>query len=80
VVPHEEVMPRVRDCARAIAEVPPDTVRGLKEMYVAQAAVAPVLAAEREISRRHVPDWAGLDKRRLAVMERNRAQIGGAQA
>jgi len=55
-------------------------VRGLKEMYVAQAAVAPVLAAEREIARRHVPDWAGLEQRRLAVMERNRAQIGGGPA
>jgi enoyl-CoA hydratase len=80
VVPHGQLLPRVLDCARAIAEVPPDTVRGLKEMYAAQAALAPVLAAEREIARRHVPDWAGLEQRRLAVMERNRAQIGGAQA
>jgi enoyl-CoA hydratase len=80
VVPHGQLMPRVMDCARAIAEVPPDTVRGLKEMYVAQAAVAPVLAGEREIGRRHVTDWAGLEQRRLAVMERNRAQIGGGQA
>jgi hypothetical protein len=49
-------------------------------MYVAQAAVAPVLAAEREIARRHVPDWSGLEKRRLDVMARNRAQIGGGGA
>jgi enoyl-CoA hydratase len=76
VVPHDQLMPRVMDCARAIAEVPPDTVRGLKEMYVAQAAVEPVLTAEREIAARHVPDWVGLEKRRLAVMARNRAQIG----
>jgi enoyl-CoA hydratase len=80
VVPHDRLMARVMDCARAIAEVPPDTVRGLKEMYVAQAGVAPVLAGEREIARRHVPDWAGLEKRRLDVMARNRAQIGGGQA
>jgi len=73
VVPHDRLMARVMDCARAIAEVPPDTVRGLMEMYVAQAAVAPGLAAEREIARRHVPDWAGLEKRRLDVMARNRA-------
>jgi enoyl-CoA hydratase/carnithine racemase len=80
VVPHDQLMPRVLDCARAIAEVPPGTVRGLKEMYVAQAAVGPVLAAEREIAARHVPDWAGLEKRRLDVMTRNRAQIGGGRA
>jgi hypothetical protein len=70
-------MPLVMECARVIAEVPPDTVRGLKEMYVAQAAVGPMLAAEREIAARHLPDWAGLEKRRLDVMARNRAQIGG---
>jgi enoyl-CoA hydratase len=80
VVPHGQLMPRVMDCARAIAEVPPGTVRLLKEMYVAQAAVGPVLAAEREIAARHVLDWAGLEKRRLDVMARNRAQIGGGQA
>ena len=80
VVPHDQLMPRVMDCARAIAEVPPDTVRGLKEMYVAQAALAPVLAAEREIAARHVPDWAGLEKRRLDVMARNRTQIAGGGA
>jgi enoyl-CoA hydratase len=80
VVPHDQLMPRVMECARAIAEVPPDTVRALKEMYVAQAAVGPVLAGEREIAARHVPDWAGLDKRRLDVMARNRAQIEGGRA
>jgi enoyl-CoA hydratase len=80
VVAHDQLMPRVLDCARAIAEVPPDTVRALKEMYVSQAAVGPVLAAEREIAARHVPDWAGLEKRRLDVMTRNRAQIAGGRA
>jgi enoyl-CoA hydratase len=35
VVPHDQLMPRVMDCARAIAEVPPETVRGLKQMYAA---------------------------------------------
>jgi enoyl-CoA hydratase len=80
VVPHDQLMPRVLDCARAIAEVPRDTVRGLKEMYVAQAAVGPVLAAERQIAARHVPDWAGLEKRRLDVMAHNRAQVTGGRA
>jgi enoyl-CoA hydratase len=80
VVPHDQLMPRVLDCARAIADVPPDTVRGLKQMYEAQAAVGSVLAAEREIAARHAPDWAGLEKRRVDVMTRNRAQIGGGRA
>jgi enoyl-CoA hydratase len=80
VVLHDQLMPRVMDCARAIAEVPADTVRGLKEMYVAQAAVGPVLAAEREIAARQVPDWRGLEQRWLDVMARNRAQVAGGRA
>ena len=71
------LLPRVMDCARAIAEVPPDTVRGLKQMYDtgAQTTLGPALATEREIAARHVPDWAGLEQRRIEVMARNRAQI-----
>jgi enoyl-CoA hydratase len=80
VVPHGQLMGRVLDWARAIAEVPPDTVRGLKEMYVTQAAVGPVLAAERGIAARHVPDWAGLEQRRLDVIKRNRGQLGEGRA
>ena len=77
VVPHDQLLPRVMDCAGAIAEVPPDTVRGLKQMYAAgaQTTLGPALAAEREIADRHVPDWAGLERRRVEVMARNRAQI-----
>ncbi len=80
VVPHGQLMPRVMECALAIAEVPPDTVRGLKEMYVAQAALGPVLATEREIAARHLAERAGLEQRRLEVMARNRAQISGGGA
>jgi enoyl-CoA hydratase len=40
VVPHDQLMPRALDCARAIAEVPPDTVRGLKQMYDTRAQIA----------------------------------------
>jgi enoyl-CoA hydratase len=80
VVPHDQLMLRVMECARAIAEVPPDTVRGLKQMYVTQAQIGPALAAEREIAAQHVPDWVGLEQRRLEVMARNRAQIAGGRA
>ena len=41
----------------------------------AQTTLGPALAAEREIAARHVPDWAGLEQRRVEVMARNRAQI-----
>jgi hypothetical protein len=52
-------------------------VQGLKQMYAtgAQTTLGPALAAEREIAARHVPDWAGLEQRRVEVMARNRAQI-----
>jgi enoyl-CoA hydratase len=78
VVPHDELMPRALDCARAIAEVPPDTMRALKQAYSqgAQTTLAPALAYEREIAARLVPDWAGLEQRRIAVTARNREQIG----
>jgi enoyl-CoA hydratase len=82
VVPHDQLRPRVMDCAQMVAEVPPGTVRGLKQMYAtgAQTTLGPALAAEREIAARHVPDWAGLEQRRLEVMARNRAQIAGKRA
>jgi len=35
----------------------------------------PALAREREIAARHVPDWSGLEQRRIEVMARNREQI-----
>jgi enoyl-CoA hydratase/carnithine racemase len=78
VVPHDELMPHALDCARAIAEVPPDTMRALKQAYHqgAQTTLAPALAYEREIAARLVPDWAGLEQRRIAVTARNREQIG----
>jgi len=43
----------------------------------ARTTLGPALAAEREIAARHVPDWAGLEQRRIEVMARNRAQIAG---
>jgi enoyl-CoA hydratase len=77
VVPHDRLLPSVLDCARAIAEVPPDIIRNLKRMYVrgGQTTLGPALISEREIAARHATDWAGLEQRRIKVMERNRGQI-----
>ncbi len=77
VVPHDRLIPPVMDCARAIAEVPPEVIRALKQMYVgaAQTTVGPALAHEREIAAQYVPDWSGLEQRRIEVMARNREQI-----
>ena len=60
-----------------IAEVPPDIIRDLKRMYVqgGQTTLGPALISERDIGARHVTDWAGLEQRRIKVMERNRGQI-----
>ncbi len=82
VVPHDRLLARVMDCARTIADVPPDTIRGLKQAYTrnAQTTVGPALAYEWEIAARFVPDWAGLEQRRVAVMARNRGQITGSGA
>ena len=79
VVPHDRLMPRVMECARAIAEVPPDTMQALKQAYEqgARTTLAPALAYEREIAARFVPDYAGLEQRRIAVTARNREQMGG---
>jgi enoyl-CoA hydratase len=77
VVAHDRLMPRVMDCARAMAEVPPATAAALKQAYDrgAGTTLGPALAYEREIAARHSPDFAGLEQRRFEVMARNRAQI-----
>jgi len=77
VVPHDRLLPSALDCARAIAEVPPDIIRNLKRMYVrgGHTTLGPALISEREIAARHATDWAGLEQRRIKVMERNRRQI-----
>jgi len=56
-----------------------DQVRVLVLTGADQTTLGPALAAEREIAARHVPDWAGLEQRRVEVMARNRAQIRSEQ-
>lgn len=78
VVPHNRLVERAVDLATQIAEVPADTMAGLKEIYArgAQPSLAPALAAEHDIAGAQSRDFAGLAARFDAVSQRNRAQIG----
>jgi enoyl-CoA hydratase len=77
VVAHEDLLPRAIAVAAAIAEIPGETALAMKEMYVASAAVnvRPALEQEQRIRGAHATDWAGLEGRRVAVSERNRAGL-----
>jgi enoyl-CoA hydratase len=78
VVGHEDLLRRAVALAMAISEIPGGVSRAMKEMYVGCAAIglAPALAEEQRIRGEHTTDWAGLDRRRLAVSERNRQGLG----
>jgi enoyl-CoA hydratase/carnithine racemase len=77
VVPHEQLRGRAIELAAAAAEVPTRDMTALKEVYTQGTATVfgGALAAERELSAAHQPDFAGLDSRRTAVMARNRSQL-----
>ena len=79
VVPHGRLLPHVMDCALAMAEVPPATAAALKQAYDrgAGTTLRPALAYEREVAAQQDPDFAGLERRRIEVMARNRAQMKG---
>jgi enoyl-CoA hydratase/carnithine racemase len=77
VVPHDRLLARATGLAAAVAEVPPETMRALKTIYVrgAASAVDAALAAERAVSAEHRPDLELLERRRAAVTARNRRQM-----
>jgi hypothetical protein len=60
------------------AEVPAETMRALKHIYVSGTAgtVDAALAAEQAAAAEQRPDLARLEQRRVAVTERNRRQLG----
>ena len=78
VVAHERLRERAMELAAAVAEVPVETLLPLKQMYTEGGAgtVGAALAVEKAITRRHRPDIAALERRRVAVTERNRRQLG----
>lgn len=77
VVPHAGLRLRALAIAESIAGVPAPMLTSIKQMYVegAGAAVRRALDVERRIASAQTLDFSGLEKRRLAVLERNRAQV-----
>ena len=77
VVAHERLLPRARELAASVAELPPVTTRAVEEMYTRGWAetAGRALAVEAEIAAAHPPDVAGLDRRRREVLARNRSQL-----
>jgi enoyl-CoA hydratase/carnithine racemase len=77
VVAHDRLMARALEVAAAVAEVPAETMKALKQMYAegGDAVIGPALQAEQRIGAEHAPDFGSLEQRRTAVMARNRAQL-----
>lgn len=77
VVPHERLLGRAVELAAQIAEVPADTMAGLKQMYVRGIAgvTDAALAVEHEIARAHRPDTDTLAARKAEVTARNKSQF-----
>lgn len=76
VVPHADLLSRATELARAIAEVPAAPMTALKRIYTegAQSIVGRSLEIETTIARGASGSLDGLEGRRRAVMERNRAR------
>ena len=77
VVADQNLLPRCVELAAQIAEVPPDTMTGLKEIYRRGSAPVtdPALRAELEIASAHRVDHDSLAARRAEVAARNRSQL-----
>ena len=77
LVAHEGLLDRAVELAASIAEVPAETMRALKNIYVSGTAgtIDAALAAERAAAAEHQPDLALLEQRRAAVTARNRRQV-----
>jgi enoyl-CoA hydratase/carnithine racemase len=77
VVGHNRLRERALELAAAMSDVPTETMRALKGLYLDNAAttVSPALANELRTSRANPPAYARVEERRRAVMERNKAAI-----
>ena len=76
VVPHEGGVPTAQRLARDIAGNDGPAVRHLKALYDdnARLTVGDALANERAVFKAYRVDFAEVDRRRAAVVERGRAQ------
>ena len=77
VVPHDQLLPRATALARSLAEVGPEVLGPLKQMYVQgwQAGLGAALEVEASIAAAHAPDYDQLERRRREVLIRNRSQL-----
>ncbi|MGV0837468.1 enoyl-CoA hydratase [Mycolicibacterium thermoresistibile] len=78
VVDHDRLVDRALELAGQIAEVPPATMAGLKEIYARGIGpvIAPALAAERDVAAAQPRDFGGLGERFMAVSQHNKQQLG----
>jgi enoyl-CoA hydratase len=76
LVAHDRLLDRAVELAAMVAEVPAETMRAMKNIYVSGAAgtIDAGLAAERAAAAEHRPDLTLLEQRRAAVTARNRRQ------
>jgi enoyl-CoA hydratase len=76
VVPHEELLPTARRLGADIAGNDPRAVVHLKGLYDANArlTVGDAIAHEREVFHSYAVDFAEVERRRAAVVERGRRQ------
>jgi enoyl-CoA hydratase len=76
VVPHADLLPTARRLAADIAGNDPHAVRHLKALYDTNArlTVGDALANERRVFRDYTVDFAEVERRRAAVVERGRHQ------
>jgi enoyl-CoA hydratase len=77
VVAHHQLLLRAVELATQIAEVPPVTMTGLKQMYQRGSATVtgPALEAERQISAATPMSTEELAARQREVAERNKSQM-----
>ena len=78
LVPHGRLLERALELAHAAADAPSSTMCSLKRMYA--VGTTSIVGGSRmiadEISLNHEPDFDALELRRIAIIERNRAQLG----
>jgi enoyl-CoA hydratase/carnithine racemase len=77
VVPHGELLSRTTALAKSMAEVAPDVLLPLKQMYLegGRAPLGAALEIETAIGAAHQPDFDQLERRRREVLARNRSQL-----
>ena len=77
LVPHTQLRARALEIALSVADAPVSTMRALKRMYTegTERIFGPSRQFADEFAAAHDSDLGNLERRRIAVQERNRAQL-----